>query len=45
MKVFTTLLELAGLAAIAAGCFLIWLPLGLIAVGAAMILTGYLAGR
>ena len=44
MDLLTSLLEVLGLAVIAAGFFLIWLPLGLIAVGAAMILTGYLAG-
>lgn len=45
MSVFTTLLELAGLAAIVLGVSLIYVPAAWIAGGAGLVLVGALAGR
>lgn len=41
----TSCLEIAGLATIAGGCFLVALPLGLLVAGAALVLVGYVEGR
>lgn len=42
--IISTLMQLVGLAAAAVGIGLIFLPAGLIAAGAALVLVGYAAG-
>ena len=39
-SILTTAAEVAGLASIAAGCWLVAVPLGLVAAGAALIVIG-----
>ena len=41
----TTALELAGLGALVAGVWLVYLPAGLIVLGACLVLLGWLEGR
>jgi hypothetical protein len=42
-SVLTTLVEVIGLAAVSVGFGLIWLPLGIICAGIALVLVGVLA--
>lgn len=43
-SMLTTLVELVGLAAISAGCGLIWEPIGVIVAGLALVLVGWRLG-
>lgn len=45
MDVLTTILEVLGMCAIAVGCFLVAVPLGLIVAGALALGTGVMADR
>ncbi len=44
-NLLTTLLEVAGLTMVSVGAGLVYVPAGVIAGGASMVLVGFLAGR